>query len=43
MNINYLSKEKSIKLDGYGENKFIISGKIYKTPILILPNKMNSG
>ena len=40
MDINYLSKENSIKLDGYGENKFNISGKIYKTPILVLPNKI---
>ena len=40
MNINFLVKKNKINLDGYGDNKFIISGKIYKNPILVLPNEI---
>ena len=40
MNINFLVKKNKINLDGYGDNKFIVSGKIYKNPILVLPNEI---
>ena len=40
MDINSLINKNKISLDGYGDNKFIVSGKIYKNPILILPNKI---
>jgi len=40
MDINSLINKNKISLDGYGDNKFIVSGKIYKSPILILPNKI---
>ena len=39
MEINLLNQKK-IKISGYGKNKFLISGKKYKNPILILKNKV---
>ena len=39
MEINLLNYKK-IKISGYGKNKFVISGKKYKNPILILKNKV---
>ena len=38
MEINLLNQKNSIKLEGYGKDKFIVSGKEYNYPILILPN-----
>ena len=35
MEINLLNQKK-IKISGYGKNQFLISGKKYKNPILIL-------
>ena len=40
MKINFLKQKNKIKLEGYGENKFIVSGKEYNHPILILPNSI---
>ena len=39
MEINLLNYKK-IKIHGYGKNKFLISGKKYTNPILILKNKV---
>ena len=39
MEINLLNHKK-IKIHGYGKNKFLISGKKYTNPILILKNKV---
>ena len=39
MEINLLNHKK-IKITGYGKNQFLISGKKYKNPILILKNKV---
>ena len=39
MEINLLNYKK-IKISGYGKNQFVISGKKYKNPILILKNKV---
>ena len=40
MDINSLINKNKISLDGYGDNKFIVSGKIYKNPILVLTNEI---
>ena len=39
MEINLLNNKK-ITINGYGKNTFLISGKKYKNPILILKNKV---
>tara|TARA_B100001013_G_C24606907_1_gene441408 strand:+ start:34 stop:375 length:342 start_codon:yes stop_codon:yes gene_type:complete len=35
-----LINKKESKLDGYGDGKFIVSGKIYRSAILVLPNEI---
>ena len=40
MEIDTLKFKNKIFIEGYGINKFKISGDIYKSPILILKNKV---
>ena len=40
MNIDYYLKNNNLKLEGYGKNKFIINGKNYYNPVILVPNKL---
>ena len=36
MEINLLKNKNNINLESYGKNKFVVSGKEFNNPILIL-------